>query len=487
MRATLSVSLLLVTGVLGGPTSALAADEPTFNEQIAPILHRNCASCHRPGEVAPFSLLTYEDASKRARLIAAVTEARVMPPWSPEPGHGSFVNERRLSDDEIRLIAEWAAAGAPEGDPSRTPALPTFPDGWQAGEPDRIVEMPVDYAVPADGPDQFRCFVLPLDATEDVYVSGFEFRPGNSRVVHHAIVYVDSARAARDRVARSGEGSYRCVGGPGIAVTGAIGGWAPGADPRREEPETALLVPKGSDLVVQIHYHPSGKPEQDRSRLGLHYSGPPTKGRAGMILINRRIYIQPGDANHVVTASATVPQDADLVGITPHAHYLATNMKVDAHLPDGTVTPLIWIKDWDFNWQGQYRYTEPVHLPKGTRVEMRYVYDNSVNNPQNPASPPKMVTWGEETNDEMAIAFLDLVLPSPGDVQAFRVATLLQVLEPFLADGGILDNLPPGIAGPEAERLRQAFRFIDTNRDGKLDDKEREFLMELIKRFAPQQ
>src|SRR5688572_10153396 len=181
-----------------------------------------------------------------------------------------------------------------------------------------------------------------------------------------------------------------------------------------------------------------------------------------------------------------VGQDADLVGITPHAHWLATDMKVDARLPDGTTKPLIWIKDWDFNWQGQYRYATPMHLPKGTQLRMRYVYDNSAANPQNPASPPKLVTWGEETNDEMAIAFLDFVLPSPRDVPAFRPGALTQVLESLLPAGGTLDDLPPGIGGPNVERLRQAYQLFDTNRDGKLDEKEREPLLELIRRLVPE-
>jgi mono/diheme cytochrome c family protein len=485
MRATTLLAVLVAAVTAGEPSTMRAAQAPTFNTDIAPILYANCASCHRPGEVAPFSLLTYEDAARRARLLAAFTEARVMPPWKAEPGHGSFLSERRLTDAEIQLIKEWASAGAPEGSAAERPAPPTFPEGWQAGEPDQIVEMPDGYAVPADGPDQFRCFVLPLDLQEDAYVSGFEFRPGNPRVVHHAIIFVDTSGAARRLAARSGEAGYRCVGGPGFPATAAIGGWAPGADPRREEPETALPVPKNADLVVQIHYHPSGKPEEDRSRLGLHFSGPPTKGRAGMVLINRRIYIEPGNDNYVVTASAVVPQDVDLVGITPHAHYLATDMRVDASLPDGTRTPLIWIRDWDFNWQGQYRYSTPVHLPKGTRIDMRYVYDNSPANPRNPAKPPVTVTWGEETHDEMAIAFLEFVLPSPQDVPAFQLASLLQVIEPFLAAGGGIDDLPAGVGGRNLDRLRQAYRLFDTNRDGTLDETERQQLLDLVRTLTP--
>lgn len=486
------VPIALVASLASGGSQVSAAQAPasaaapTFNKDVAPILYENCASCHRPGEVAPFPLLTYEDAARRAKMIAAVTGARLMPPWKTEPGHGTFLNERRLTDAQIAVLKAWAERGAPEGDARDRIALPKFPEGWQAGEPDQVATMDAEYALPADGPDQFQCFVLPLNLERDVHVSGFEFRPGNRRIVHHAIIYVDSTGAGRRLAARGDGRSYRCVGGPGFAASGAIGGWAPGADPRREDPETALPVPKGSDLVVQIHYHPSGKAERDRSSLGLHYSGPATKGRAGLILINRRIYIKPGETNHVIEASAVVGHDADLVGITPHAHYLATDMKVTATLPDGTTKPLIWIKDWDFNWQGQYRYATPVHLPKGTRLHMRYVYDNSSGNPRNPANPPTLVTWGEETNDEMAIAFLEFVLPSPRDVPAFRLGALTQVLESVLPAGGTIDDLPPGVGGPNLERLRQAYRLFDANRDGTLDDKERAALLELVRRFTPE-
>jgi mono/diheme cytochrome c family protein len=494
--AALAVPLIVVAGTFppanaAGPeqtrTGNARTAAPTFNKDVAPILYENCATCHRPGEVAPFSLLSYQDASKRAPLIAAVTSARQMPPWKPEPGHGSFLNERRLSEAQISTLRAWSDAGAPEGESKDKPALPHFAEGWQAGEPDQVVAMSDDYSLAADGPDQFRCFVLPLNADHDLNISGFEFRPGNRRIVHHAIIYIDSTGAGRrlSAQAKKGEG-YRCVGGPGFATSGTLGGWAPGADARRAEPETALSVPRGSDLVVQIHYHPSGKAESDKSVLGLHYSGPPTRGRVGMVLINRRIYIRPGESKYVVEASATVPQDVDLIGITPHAHWLATDMKVDAHLPDGSTTPLIWIKDWDFNWQGQYHYAKPVHLPKGTRLEMHYLYDNSDKNPHNPASPPRLVTWGEETNDEMAIAFLEFVLPSPSDVPAFRREALLETLNSVLAGGGTVDDLPTGVSSATAQRLRQAFNLFDTNHDGKLDDKERAALLDLLRRRAEQ-
>lgn len=404
--------------------SAALGATPTYNKDIAPILYENCANCHRPGEVAPFSLLTYQDAAKRAALIATITKARTMPPWKAEPGHGDFKNTRRLSDQQIAMLDQWAKNGTPEGKASDKPALPKFTDGWQAGEPDKVFTIPSKYALSPDGPDQFRCFVIPLEMTEDKYLGAVEFRPDNRRIVHHALVFSDPGQQGRKLAAGSADGSYSCFGSPGFAA-GLLGGWAPGQVAAKPEPGYASPLKKGTDLVLQIHYHPSGKPEEDRSSLGLSFAGAPTKGRALLLLGTQRIDIAPGDSNYVVKASRVLPADADIIAITPHAHFLCKDMKVDAYLPDGTVKPLIWISDWDFNWQGGYRYAEPVHLPKGTKVEMVYTYDNSAANPRNPSHPPVRVTYGEETSNEMGLAFLSFAMPTPADAAAFTRAIYL--------------------------------------------------------------
>jgi hypothetical protein len=379
--------------------------------------------------VAPFPLLSYQDAARRARLLAKVTERRVMPPWKAQPGHGEFANERRLTGEEIARIGAWASTGAQEGDPKDKPPLPRFPDGWQAGTPDQVLTIGGSSTVPADGPDLYRCFVVPTMLERDRYLAGAEFRPGNRLVVHHAIVFLDTTGRARKLAAGSADSSYACFGGPGFPPTGVIGGWAPGATPPPPIPGASRTLPAGADLVVQLHYHPSGKPETDVSRLGLTFSGPPTRGVSGIIVGNRRIDIPPGDAHYVVTGAITVPRDVDVVGIAPHAHYLCKDMKVDARLPDGSVRPLIWIADWDFDWQGQYVYQTPIHLPAGTRIELTYTYDNSDANPRNPSSPPVRVRRGEQTTDEMALAFLKVVLPSPQDVPAFERAMKLEYLK----------------------------------------------------------
>ena len=459
---------------------AAHAATPTFNKDIAPILYQNCATCHRPGEVAPFSLLTYADAAKKAGLLAIVTGKRVMPPWKAEPGYGSFANERRLSEPQISLMREWAKAGAPEGDAKDKPTPPVFPNGWAAGQPDKVLTLSHKFEVAADGPDQYRCFVLPLDTAQDVYLSGMEFRPGNRRVVHHALVYADTTGTARKLAADSPDGSYTCFGGPKFPPSGLLGGWAPGASPPPDSPSLSQLIRQGTDIVVQIHYHPSGKPEEDQSSLGLKFSGPPTKGRAGIVLSNRRIAIPAGDPHYVVKTGVTLPRDVDVFGITPHAHYLGTDMQVNAVLPDGTIQHLIRIEDWDFNWQGKYRYKEPVHLPQWTRIELEYVYDNSANNPHNPAHPPVPVTWGEETQNEMAVLFLSVALPSPADVPVFRREMRTAYLESFLAEGNGIDDLPPGIPKGELEMLKRLLQTFDKNGDGKLDGDERAALMKYL-------
>ena len=308
-----------------------------------------------------------------------------------------------------------------------------------------------------------------------------EFRPGNRRVVHHALVFLDSSGAARKLAADSHDGGYPCFGGVGFPPSGMIGGWAPGATPPPATAGMAHAIAKGTDVVLQIHYHPSGKPEEDQSSLGLHFSGPPTKGRAGVVMSYRRIDIPAGDSHYVVKSEVTLPQDVDLFGITPHAHYLGKDMRVNAYLPDGTIKPLIWIKDWDFNWQGQYRYQQPIPLPKGTRIELEYVYDNSDNNPHNPTHPAVHVTYGEETKNEMAVLFLSVALPTPADVAPFQQAMRLQYLESFLAEGNGIDDLPPGLPAARVERYKRMFQMFDKNGDGKLDAEERAALFQFLR------
>jgi hypothetical protein len=363
--------------------------------------------------VAPFSLENYSDVKKRAEQIVDVTKSRYMPPWKPEPGYGNFVGERRLTDVQIKLIADWSAAGCPEGDAKDLPPKPTFAEGWMNGPPDLIVKMPEPFTLKADGnngKDVFRAFVIPLNLDENQYVTAVEFHPDNRRIVHHALFFLDNSGTAAKRQAANKDGNpgYSTFGGPGFLPSGGLGGWAPGAMPNPLPDGWGKLLRKGSDLVIQIHFHPSGKQETEQASLGIYFAKKkPDRIVASATARNFFINIAPGDANYVIKASLTVPVDVDLIGITPHAHLLCKDMKATATMPDGKKQELIWIKDWDFAWQGQYRYVQPVRLPAGTVINMVYTYDNSENNIRNPNSPPKRVTFGEQTTDEMAILFLE--------------------------------------------------------------------------------
>ena len=403
-------SILIAILVLLSISIVTRAAAPTFCHDVAPIVYENCVSCHRPGEVAPFSLIKFEDVKKRAEQIATVTGERYMPPWKPESGFGHFVGERRLSDAQIKTLADWSAAGAPEGDAKDLPKLPEFPSGWTLGEPDQVLKMTVPFKLTADGHDQYRAFVLPLDANEDRYVSAVEFHPDNRKIVHHALFFLDNDGSARkkEEAARDKNPGYTAFGGPGFTPSGSLGGWAPGAIPSLLPDGWARLIRKGSDLVVQVHFHPDGKDETETFSFGIYYSKqPPRHIVAGGNVHSFKIRIPADEKNYVVTAQYKVPVNVDVIGITPHAHLICHEMKATATLPTGEVLPLIWIKDWDFNWQGTYRYTTPLKLPAGTLVNMRYTYDNSADNIHNPNNPPKLVHFGEQTTDEMAFLFME--------------------------------------------------------------------------------
>lgn len=398
------------------PDPDRAGGEVTFTREIAPIIYNNCMGCHRPGESAPFPLIRYEEVSQRARQIRQVTQSGFMPPWRPAPDFGEFRNERRLSDREIELLAEWAEAGAPRGDPADLPPKPEFAEGWRLGEPDRVYRLPEPFPIPADRSDVYQYFVIPTELQEDKIVEAIEFRPTNPRVVHHASLYYDTTGTARQLDQEDPGPGYERFGGPGFLPAGTLGGWAPGVTPRKLPEGIGRIIEAGADLVVQIHYHPTGKPETDQSVIGVHFAEQPAEKLVAEILVaNFDLIIPPGERRHHHHASYTVPVDVTLHSAAPHMHYLGREMKVTAALPDGEIKPLIWIKDWDFNWQDRYIYKRPIHLPAGTRIDVEAWYDNSAGNPFNPNSPPVEVRWGERSADEMGICFFDVTTDRPED------------------------------------------------------------------------
>jgi hypothetical protein len=373
--------------------------------------------------------MSYDDVAKRAKMIAAVTESRYMPPWKPRAGFGHFQDERRLSDRQIELIQLWADAGAPLGNADDLPPAPAFASGWRLGEPDLVVKMPQSYKVPAAGRDVYRAFVVPLNLPEDQYVAAVEFRPGAPTVVHHAILYLDSSGAARKKDAADPLPGYLSFGGPGFLPSGALGGWTPGQQPHRLPDDAGRFIPKGADLVMQIHYHPDGVAREDQSTLAIYFQKNPVKRRVSTIaLVNRDIDIPPGESNYVRQAQMTLPIDATITGIMPHMHLLGKEMVVTATQPDGTMLPLIHIDDWDFRWQDQYRFAQPLKLPAGTTLHLMAKYDNSANNPDNPSTPPQRVTRGEQTTDEMCMAFIEYLAESQAEIRTMRRAMILQKL-----------------------------------------------------------
>lgn len=417
-RARLAATTAAVALSFGASAHAKAAPVVTFSRDIAPILFARCTTCHRPGEIGPFNLLTYDDARTRARQIAEVTRRRVMPPWKPEPGTGEFLDARALTTAQIDLIGQWAASGAPEGDPRAMPARPTWIEGWQLGTPDLVVTMPAPYLLRADGPDVFRTFVLPIPLRTARYVRAMEFRPSNARVVHHANIGVDPTRVSRRLDEQDAEPGH--AGSMAQAASHPAGhmlGWTPGQRPRPSPDGMAWRLDVGSDLVTGLHLQTTGKPEHVQISVGFYFTDEaPTRAPVGLRLGSQTIDIPPGERAYAIDDTYTLPVDADVIAIQPHAHNLARRVDLQATLPTREVVSLISIADWDFRWQDVYRLAAPVRLPKGSRLSMRFVYDNSAENARNPFQPPQRIVWGQNTNDEMGDVWVQLVPRVAGEL-----------------------------------------------------------------------
>ena len=419
----LALFVLLSTGCGTSDAPIEPSGPVTFNGDIAPIVYKRCSGCHRPGQVGPFSLLTYDDAKSRAQQIEFVTQARIMPPWMPEPGKGQFKRNRRLTVRELGLIQRWISDGLLEGDPEDLSAPPQWTEGWQLGEPDLVVEMAESYTLSADGPDIVRNFVVPTTVSETHYVRGVEFRPGNAAIVHHVVILVDSTGTSVRLDAEDDEPGYDgMLYNEAHSPGGHFEGWTPGKSPFLRPADTAWPLEPGTDIVFQLHMLPTGKPEPIRSSLGLFFAErPPTRVPHMLRIGSKVIDIEAGDADYTIKDSYRLPIEVQLLSIYPHAHYLAKGMKGRALFPDGSREWLIHIQDWDFNWQDEYRYRNPISLPKGTLLEMEYTYDNSAENPRNPTLPPKRVVYGPQSSDEMGDLWFH-VLP----VKAEELQTLIR-------------------------------------------------------------
>jgi tetratricopeptide (TPR) repeat protein len=392
----------------------------TYSHDIAPLIYRNCASCHRPGESAPFSLLNYDDVRKHARQIAVVTKSRYMPPWLPQPGYGEFQDEHRLTDAEIKLIGDWVAAGMTEGNPAQTPRPPTFTEGWQLGPPDLILKAPQPFALAANGPDVFWNFVFTPDIPSTRYVRAIEIRPGDKRLVHHANVIVDRNSTI-----------HKTTGFPGMDLDiksnvfdppGHFLFWKPGSAPYTEPDGFAWRLEPGNDLVLNAHLQPSGKPETVEPSIGLYFTDKKSTQFPVLIQLEHdgALNIPAGTSDFLISDDFRLPMDVDVLAVYPHAHYLGKLLEAYATLPDGKRQWLIRIPEWDLNRQAVYRYRQPLSLPKGTLISMRYHYDNSAANPRNPNHPPRRVKAGNNATDEMGHLWLQVLPKGPSSLPQDR-------------------------------------------------------------------
>jgi Flp pilus assembly protein TadD len=419
-------SVLLGLALAGG-LAAAGCGQPvspprtttTFTKDVAPILYTHCAPCHRPGQPVPFTLQTYAEVKSRASVIVRAVGERRMPPWLPAPGQPAFIGERRLQSGEIATIRRWVESGTPEGNPADLPAAPSWRSGWDLGEPDIVVTMPKSFIVEPGSHDVYRNVVMPVTLSGRRFVRAIEFRPGGAPV-HHAVIRID-----RSQVSRRLDGLDGQPGFDGMAAydvqdpDGHFLGWAPGRGPIEAPDGLPWRLDQGSDLVVELHLMPGPTRATVQPSIGLHFTETPPRATPVMIVMgSKSIDIPPGERAYQVRDSYRLPVDADLLSVYPHAHYLGRQMTVQARLPDGGIQRILHIERWSFQWQQDYRLVTPLRLPRGTTIEMLYAYDNSADNPQNPHRPPRRVTWGPQSTDEMANVGLQLLSHTPQEAAA---------------------------------------------------------------------
>jgi mono/diheme cytochrome c family protein len=422
----------------------------TFTKDVAPIFFKNCVECHRPGEAAPMSLLTYQDARPWAKSIREKVVRREMPPWHADPQHGAFKNERRLTQAEIATIVSWVENGAKEGEARHLPPTPKFVEGWGIGRPDMVLQMPEEYTLEAAGPDEYHNFTIQTEFTEDRYVQAVEARPGNRKIVHHILAFIqppsetDAPKLTREEADKlkaleekesiyykegfvlrvkadvpvHDDGCELPNGGSGRQRDGlkrhvllpVLTAYAPGRDVNIWEPGTVKLIPAGSKIILQVHYSKAtGSVEKDRSSIGLIFAkAPPTKLLSTEMVYNSYFRIQPGAERHRATACWTTPKDFYLAALMPHMHMRGAAMEVKAFFPDGRTMVLLNVPKYDFSWQTNYSLKEPLMVPKGTRFMVTGYFDNSAKNKYNP-DPTKAVRWGEPTYDEMLACFVEFI------------------------------------------------------------------------------
>jgi uncharacterized protein (TIGR03437 family) len=385
--------------------------QPTFNKDVVPILQQRCQMCHHPGAIGSFSLMDYESARPYVRSIGQRVAARTMPVWKPAPGIGDFLSPAALTQQEIDTITQWADSGGAEGNPSDAPPPLSFPDGWSLGQPDLILNVPAPFTV-APGEDLYRCFSLATNLPTDRYVRAVEIRAGNRSIVHHAVVYPDPLGQSLALAGKDPSVSYTCFGDAGVQSSDTfLAAWAPGITPARTPAGIAMKLTAGTRLAMQLHYHPSATGGTDQSQLGIYFeNGPVDKLLRQGFLLNSSFTIPAGNPSYAVSAATGFAAARHAVSVFPHMHLLGRTVKAQVTNPDRSVTPLLQIDDWDFDYQAIYQYREPVALPAGSAFGFTETFDNSADNSRNPNSPPRPVSWGTSTTDEMAVVGLAFTL-----------------------------------------------------------------------------
>ncbi len=474
----LSIALWLAAGVLlalgvqsvlkrnASPNTAAPKLDPsrslTFSKDIAPIVYGHCAVCHHPGDAAPFSLLNFADVKKHARQIAEVTGRRLMPPWLPAPGFNDFVGQRYLTEIEIAMIQRWVEQGAPEGNPADAPPAPQTKGGWQIGEPELVIQLAHPYALPADGKDVYRNFVIPIPTTRRRYVRAVELNPGNAKAVHHAFMLLDTSGDTRRRDALDPEPGFAGLHTPpsAQAPAGHFLSWQPGKLATADSADLAWTLEPGTDFILQMHLRPTGKPEKIQPSVAFYFSElPPTKTPFKFGLWTHGIDIPAGATNYTVTESYTLPVELEVLRVLPHTHYLGRQLRGWATLPDGRQQWLIHIPSWDFNWQGDYAFQKPITLPKGASIHMSYTFDNSTNNPANPSQPPQRVKYGVNSADEMAELWLQVLPRNTNDAALIEMDYQPRVFRSTISYNTYLLGQDPGNAKAHSE-IGKAHLFL---------------------------
>jgi tetratricopeptide (TPR) repeat protein len=441
---------------------AQSAPPVTYTKDIAPILFEHCAGCHNSSGPAPFSVLEFDAVQKHGHDIVSATESRAMPPWLPEPGYGEFAGNRRLTTNQIETIRAWVEQGMPEGNRENLPPAPGPADGWQLGEPDLIVTMPVPFTLPAGDADVFRNFVIPIPVSETRFVKTIEVRPGSARFVHHALVAIDetpSSRRLDEQDAGPGFAGMDLM-GEAHMPDGSLLGWTPGMLPFPGIAGMTWRLQPRTDLVLQLHMLPSDTPHTVQAAVGFHFAGPaeaPAPAHVLLLDADDQLNIPAGAKNFVVTDSMKLPVDVDVLLVYPHAHYLGKSIEALATLPDGTTRWLIKIDHWNFMWQDMYRYAQPLSLPAGTTVSMRWTFDNSAENPSQRYHPPRPITSGNRSTNEMAHLQLQMRLRRPEDRPVLQEAQYAHVIQRNPRNARLRYGL--------ASALKEQGRFAEAARD----------------------